>query len=230
MGGFLRKAGGSQPASDRREHLMSGSTAVGAAAAPKNRAGWSMGRWVVANGAGLGLTYGLFALLGDMADALGAEHGVGHGIAALVGLFLGAIVFVTLRHRALVDAMDNPAWSAAAAGIGLGAGFVLGYAIAGPPFDFVLGVISLGTIGGTLQWRINRGHLERPGGMLMATIGAWLAAGIAALLVAIVAGDAIAEAFGGDGTGGFVAITVTIGVVAGCVGGGLEGAALRRRI
>jgi hypothetical protein len=209
---------------------MSGSTTIDAGAAAQSRTAWSMRRWVAANAVGLGLTYGLFALLGDIADALGAEHGSGHGIAALGGLFIGAVIFIALRDRALAGTLGDRALSGVAAGIGLGAGFVVGYVIAGPPFDFVLGVVSLGIIGGAIQWRAYRHRLPRPGRMLLATIGAWLSAGVAALLVAVGAGDAIAGVFGGDGTVGFVAITVTIGVVAGTVGGSIEGAALRRRI
>lgn len=108
-------------------------------------------------------------------------------------------------------------------------GFVVGFVIADPPFDFVLGVITLGTIGGALERRVLRGQLARPNGLLLAGIGAWVTAGIAALVVAILAGDSLNSAFGSEITG-FVAVTLTIGLLGGAVGGAIEGAALRHRI
>lgn len=196
--------------------------------------GFTVGRWVVANALGLGSAYGLWALLADGVEAVfGVPHGsLARDLAGLAGMLAGVAVFMTLRRRALAPFLSGSAWMALAAGAGLAAGFVVGFVVAGPPFDFVLGVIALGTIGGALQWRILRHRLPRPGGLLVASIGAWLAAGIAAgavtLAVAVLAGDDAAGFLGG--IAGFVALTLTIGLVGGAVGGALEGAALRRRI
>ena len=207
------------------DHVTSETAARG-----KQQAGdFSLGAWTRANALGLGAAYGLFALFGDTADALGARHGVFHGIAAISGLLIGGALFVVMRRRVLAPHLDRSTWTAIAAGIGLAVGFIVGFGIAGPPFDFILGVITLGTIGGALQWRILRNQLTRPGGLLLVSIGAWLVAGVAAGAVAFFTGDTIDAAFG-SGITGFVAITVTIGLVAGAVGGAIEGAALRRRI
>jgi hypothetical protein len=60
-------------------------------------------------------------------------------------------------------------------------------------------------------------------------LAGWLAAGVAVLAVAIVAGDAVDAAVGG-GLPGFVAILLLLGLVGGAVGGAVEGAALRRSL
>lgn len=197
----------------------------------RDAAGFPLGAWVRANAVGLGAAYGLFALFGDGVESL---FGVGHesvvrDTAMMIGLLIGAGVFVLLRRRILSMYLAASAWTALAAGVGLVSGFVVGFVVAGPPFDFVLGVIALGTIGGALQWRVLRHQLARPEGLFLAGIGAWLAAGVAGLAVAVLAGDAI-DSVAGSGLSGFVAVTTTIGLVAGAVGGAIEGAALRRRI
>jgi hypothetical protein len=190
-----------------------------------------LGVWVRANAIGLGAAYGLLALFGDGVESL---FGVGHeslarDAAMTAGLLIGAGVFVLLRSRALSSHLEGSVWTALAAGAGLAAGFVVGFVVAGPPFDFVLGVIALGTIGGALQWRVLRYRLARPGGLFLAGVGAWFAAGIGGLAVAVLAGDAIDAAAGG-GLSGFVAVTTSIGLLAGIIGGAIEGRALRRRI
>ncbi len=193
-------------------------------------AGFVLRTWVYANAAGLGGAYALLALFGDGVEALGAGHeSITRDLAGLVGMLIGVGLFMTMRRRVLAPHLDGSVWAAIAAGIGLAVGFAVGFVIAGPPFDFVLGVITLGTIGGALERRALRGQLARPTGLMLAGIGAWITAGIAALVVAIVAGDAIDTALG-SGITGFVAVTLVIGLVAGAVGGAIEGAALRRRL
>ena len=192
--------------------------------------GFRLGAWVLANALGLGLAFALFALFGDIAEAMGAPHGgLAHGVAAMTGLLIGGALFVVLRHRVLAPHLRGSLRIAAASGIGLAVGFIAGFVIAGPPLDFLLGVIMLGTIGGALQWRILRGQLGRPGSLFLVGIGAWVTAAVALLAVAILAGDAIDAAFG-SGITGFVAVTLVLGLVAGTVGGAIEGVALRSRI
>jgi hypothetical protein len=199
---------------------------------------FSLRAWIWANVAGLGVAYGLFGLFGGFVEfGLGFAHdSIVRDLALLVAFLVGATVFVTLRRRELGPHVENSTWVAIAAGIGLAAGFVIGFVVAGPPVDFVLGVIALGTIGGALQWRVLRNDVERPGGLLWANIGGWLAAGVAVAVVAIVAGDAIHQLLGApeDGTVPgvvlFASFLALLGVVGGAVGGSIEGAALRRRL
>ena len=174
-----------------------------------------------ANAAGLGIAYALFALFGGVAEVLGAAHdSIARDLAIMAGLFIGAAVFAMMRRKVLAPHLGGSPWTALAAGVSLAAGFVLGFILAGPPFDFVLGVIALGTIGGALQWRLLKDQLPRPGRLFLAGIAAWVTAAVAAMAVVIPTGDAIDAAFGSG----------VIGLIAGAVGGAIEGVALRRRI
>jgi hypothetical protein len=194
------------------------------------RTGFQVRDWVAANALGLALVFALWALLSGVAEALGAGHeSLVRDLSGLAGFLLGASAFTFLRYRALAGRV---AWStvvALAAGIGLAIGFVVGFIIAGPPIDFLLGIIALGTIGGGLQWRRLRHRIPRPGGLLAAGIAGWIGAGIVAVAVAILLGDAVAGLFGG-GVAGFVAVTAMLGFVGGATGGAVEGRALASRI
>ena len=101
--------------------------------------GFPLGAWVRANAVGLGIAYALFALFGGVAEELGAAHdSVTRNVAILAGLFIGAAVFALMRRKVLAPHLGSSPWTAVAAGVSLTAGFVLGFIMAGPPFDFVL--------------------------------------------------------------------------------------------
>ena len=199
--------------------------------------GFSLRAWVLANAVGLGVTYGLFALLGDLAEyGLDVSHdSLVRNLALVIAVIIGASVFVSMRRRVLADHVTNPGTVAVAAATGLAMGLIVGFAVGGPPIDFVLGAITLGAIGGTFQWRALRDRVEHPGRLLAASLGGWIIAGIAAGAVAFI-GDPMHALMGkpADGTplgiAGFVFLLTLIGVVGGTVGGWIEGAALRRRL
>lgn len=199
--------------------------------------GFSLRAWVLANAIGLGVTYGLFALLGDLAEyGLGVTHdSLVRNLALLVAVITGASVFVSRRRRVLADHVTNPRTVAMAAAAALALGLIVGFAVGGPPIDFVLGAVTLGTIGGTFQWRALRDRVEHPGRLLAASIGGWVGAGIIAGAVALI-GDPLHALMGepADGTAmgiaSFVFLLTLIGVVGGAVGGWIEGSALRRRL
>lgn len=200
-------------------------------------ASFTAGEWMLANAVGLGITYGLFALLGDLAEyGLDVVHdSLERNLALLVAVLIGVTVFVTLRRRALADHVTNPLGMAAAAAAGLSLGLIVGFAVGGPPIDFVLGATTLGIVGGTYQWRSLKNRVHRPGRLLMASIGGWVLAGISAGAVAFL-GDPIHDLIGAPkdgtvlGTIFFVFLLTAMGAVGGTVGGWIEGAALRRRL
>lgn len=194
-------------------------------------------KWIMANAAGLGITYGLFALLGDLAEyGLGVVHdSIERNGALLAAVLIGASVFVYLRQQVLADHVNNPRGLAVAAAAGLSFGLIVGFAVGGPPIDFVLGATTLGVVGGTSQWRSLRSRVHHPGRLLLASIGGWILAGISAGAVAFL-GDPIHELIGAPkdgtfmGTVFFVFLLTAMGVVGGTVGGWIEGAALGRRL
>jgi len=199
---------------------------------------FSLGAWVRANVVGLGVAYGLFALLGDLTEyGLGVAHdSLVRNLALLVAVLVGAALFAVLRHRVIAPHLHTPRWVVLGSFGSLAFGLIVGFVNAGPPFDFMLGVTSLGTIGGALQWRAWRGRVDRPGGLLAASIAGWMLAGVAVGAVAVFGVEASIRLFGTpeDGTPagivGFVLILTLLGVVGGAAGGAVEGMALRRRL
>ncbi|HZD22318.1 MAG TPA: hypothetical protein VE569_02800, partial [Acidimicrobiia bacterium] len=99
--------------------------------------GFSLKAWVLANGIGLAVTYGLFALLGNLAEyGLGVTHdSLMRNLALLVAVIIGISVFMSLRRRVLADHVINPRTAAMAAAAGLALGLIVGFAVAGPPVD-----------------------------------------------------------------------------------------------
>jgi hypothetical protein len=194
------------------------------------QSGFQVRSWVIANALGLALVYALWALFAGVVEALGAGHeSVVRDLSGLAGFLLGATAFTYLRYRALAGRVAWSTVGALAAGIGLAVGFVVGFVIAGPPVDFLLGVVALGTIGSGLQWRRFRHHVPRSGGLLAAGIFGWIGAGVVAVVVAILLGDAVDGLFG-SGVPGFVAVTAMLGLAGGATGGAVEGRALASRI
>jgi hypothetical protein len=122
--------------------------------------GFGPRQWTAANAVGLGSAYALMALFGGGAERwLGVDHdAAARDVAVFAGLVLGAALFVVLRQRVLSRSVAGAWWLATAAGAALSVGFVVGFVVAGPPLDFVLGAVTLGTIGGGLQWRSLDAH------------------------------------------------------------------------
>lgn len=91
-----------------------------------------------------------------------------------------------------------------------------------------------------MQWRTLRDSIIRPGGLLLASIGGWVLAGVAVGAVAILTVEPLLRLFGlpldGSaegtitGTLSFTLILTLLGVVGGAVGGLIEGRALRYRL
>ncbi|WP_052668510.1 hypothetical protein [Nitriliruptor alkaliphilus] len=190
---------------------------------------WSVGRWVAVNAIGLGTAFGLFALLGGTVEALGADHdSLIRDLSLLVAFLVGGSLWAYLRQQTLLPDVERAGRVGTAAVIALTAGFVGGFVIGGPPLDFVLSILAVGTVAGGIERRILRRHLPRPGRRSAIAPAGWLAAGIVAIIPAALFGDTIDAALGD--LGGFVAILLMIGLVAGAVGGALEALALGNRI
>jgi hypothetical protein len=189
--------------------------------------------WARANALGLGLAFGSFALVGGSIEAAGADHdSLLRNLPAVVAMVAAGTVFALLRRRALGARLAGPAWRAPVIGVGLAAGFVAGLVA---PFDFILGILAAGTVGGVLQLRSLRRQLGDSRRLLLTGIGAWLVAGLAAVATAVLTIDVfLVGVLGVDpdagGVAPFAGIFALLGLIGGAVGGGLEGATLSRRI
>jgi hypothetical protein len=187
-------------------------------------------RWILANALGLGAAFGLLALFGGVVEELGADHdAVIRDVALVVGLVAGGTVLAVLRQRALVPSVRRVRRTAVASSVGLVAGFVGGFVIAGPPLDFVLGILLAGTLTGAVEWRALREHVQRPDHLAGWGAARWLVAAVVAIVPAALLGDAIDAALGG-GVAGFVGVAALLGLTGGAAGGALDARSLRKHL
>ncbi len=178
-------------------------------------------RWVIASTLGLAVGQVLFALLdatiGDMGE-------LGDGIAHYVGLPLAGAAFGFAQWRVLRRFVEGSAWGIVAAAIGLLVGYVLGFALAGPPIDFLLGYVFMGTAAAVAQWLALRGRVAGSGWWIPASAGAFIAGGIAAVGVAVAGlGDAL-----GSGEVAFLILVLVLGLIVGLISSAITGWVLLR--
>ncbi len=193
--------------------MSTAATVVG----PGGRALWL--RWVIASTLGLAVGQVLFAMLdatiGDMGD-------LGDGIAHYVGLPLAGAAFGFAQWRVLRRFVERSAWGIVAGAIGLLVGYVLGFLLAGPPIDFVLGYVFMGTAAAIAQWLALRRRVARSGWWIPASAGAFVAGAIAAVGAAVAGlGDAL-----GSGEVSFVILVLVLGLIVGSISSALTGAVL----
>ncbi len=193
--------------------MSTAATVVG----PGGRALWL--RWVIASTLGLAVGQVLFAMLdatiGDMGE-------LGDGIAHYVGLPLAGAAFGFAQWRVLRRFVERSAWGIVAGAIGLLVGYVLGFLLAGPPIDFVLGYVFMGTAAAIAQWLALRRRVARSGWWIPASAGAFVAGAIAAVGAAVAGlGDAL-----GSGEVSFVILVLVLGLIVGSISSALTGAVL----
>lgn len=196
------------------------------------------GTWTKVNAIGLSIAYGLFAVVGDGVEMLfDLDHdGVARNIPTLFAIVIGAGVFSRLRQHALAPLAGVSRGIATASGLGFAGGFLLGFAIAGPPLDFVLATLTFGAIGGLAMRRHLASRLVKPGRFHARVIGAWLAAAVAVPIAAMVVVGPMYAVLGEPAEGSvaayvsFIAALVFLGLVGGATGGAVEWRALRRHL
>jgi len=174
---------------------------------------------VIASTLGLAVGQVLFAMLdatiGDMGE-------LGDGIAHYVGLPLAGAAFGFAQWRVLRRFVERSAWGIVAGAIGLLVGYVLGFLLAGPPIDFVLGYVFMGTAAAIAQWLALRRRVARSGWWIPASAGAFVAGAIAAVGAAVAGlGDAL-----GSGEVSFVILVLVLGLIVGSISSALTGAVL----
>ncbi len=192
---------------------MTAATVVG----PGGRALWL--RWVIASTLGLAVGQVLFAMLdatiGDMGD-------LGDGIAHYVGLPLAGAAFGFAQWRVLRQFVERSAWGIIAGAIGLLVGYVLGFLVVGPPIDFLLGYVFMGTAAAIAQWLALRRRVARSGWWVPTSAGAFVVGAIVAVGAAVAGlGDAL-----GSGEVSFVILVLVLGLIVGSISSAITGAAL----
>jgi hypothetical protein len=176
-------------------------------------------RWVVASTLGLVAGQLLFAVLdatvGDMGD-------LGDGIAHYVGLPLAGAAFGFAQWRVLREFVERSEWGIIGGAIGLLVGYILGFVLTGPPIDFLLGYVFMGTAAAIAQWLALRRRVVRSRWWVPASAGAFIAGGIAAVGVALAGlGDAL-----GSGEVSFVILVLILGLIVGAISSAITGPAL----
>jgi hypothetical protein len=196
------------------------------------------GAWTRVNAIGLALAYGLFAVVGDGVEMLfDLDHdGVARNIPTLFAIVIGAGIFSRMRQRALAPLAGLSRGVAMGSGLGFAGGFLLGFAIAGPPLDFMLATLTFGVIGALAMRRHLASRLVQPNRFRARVIGAWLAAAVAAPIAALAAVGPMYAVLGEPAEGSvaayvsFIAALAFLGLVGGATGGALEWRALRRHL
>jgi hypothetical protein len=181
-------------------------------------------QWVLANV--VGLTLAMMSLV--IVDRVGGDDGgLADGLSHLIGLALAGVVIGILQWRVLRRLIQGAAWGILASGIALPVGFIIGYALGGPPIDFFGSFVLLGILSGITYWLVLRRRTAGAGWYILASNAGWFLGGVVVILVALTLGDAVGAVIA-DETIGYLAILSLIGIAGGLVGGTMTGIALSR--
>ena len=180
--------------------------------------------WVLANALGLTLAMMSVAVI----DRVGGDDGgLADGLAHIIGLALAGVVVGALQWLVLRRVVHGAAWGILASSVALPIGFILGFALGGPPIDFFGSFVLLGILSGITYWLVLRRQAQGAGWYVLASGAGWVLGGVAALVVAITLGDAVGTVIV-DETLGFLAILGLLGIAGSLVGGTMTGVVLAR--
>ncbi len=185
--------------------------------------GW-LGRWIAANALGLGMGMALFAAVAEgieQSGVLGSPE-LGDGVGHLIGLALAGALFGVMQWLVLRRHVARTGWGVLGTAVGLTAGYIGGYIMGGPPFDFILAPALAGLLGGVGQWFALRRHVVGAAWWILATPLGFLIGGIVGTAIAIIG---LGDALGGSYLA-WIVLNGVVYVVAGAIGGSLSGSVL----
>ena len=183
-------------------------------------------QWILANVVGLTLAMMSLAVI----DRVGGEDGgLADGLSHLIGLALAGAAVGVLQWLVLRRMVYRAAWGILANSLALPVGFILGYALAGPPIDFFAAFVLLGILSGSVYWLVLRRQTCGAGWYALASSVGWFLGGIAAILVGVALGDHVGAVIANE-TLGYLALLAFIGITGGLVGGTITGVALARLV
>lgn len=202
----------------------------------------TLGRRVAASAVGLAVGEAAFGVTSELlghGGLLGPEGSIGDGAGHIIGLLVGGALFGLVQWLFLKAYTDRAGWVALGSGLGLAAGFLLGFVLLGGfPFDFLGGFLGLGLGVGLSQWLVLRRRAPRSARLVPASALGYLLGGIVGIAVVFPFGDAINAGVEGalvptlghvSGEAlAFAAIVGIIGALAGLIGGSISGALLTR--
>lgn len=182
-------------------------------------------RWAVVNT--LGLALGL-VLWGIISDTLGEHSLLGSPLASGIAFFSVGAVAGTLQWLALRDHVDRIGWGIAAGSIGYAIGFIAGFEIGGPPFDFIFGFILFALGSGLVQWRGLQRQVGGAGWWVPTNVLGLVVGGAVGVAVISPIAEAIHAALGEESLLAFAIVLALLGTIAGAVGGAISGTLLIR--
>jgi hypothetical protein len=183
--------------------------------------------WIVNNTVGLGIGMALFAAVAEgieQSGIMGAPE-IGDQVGHLIGLALAGVLFGLMQWLALRRHVARTGWAVPATSAGLTLGYILGYIMGGPPFDFILAPALAAGLGGLAQWVALR-HA--------AGAGWWVPVSSVAFATGGIAGTAVAVLGLGDALGGsylaWIALNGMVYLIAGALGGVISVSVLARLV
>jgi hypothetical protein len=141
---------------------------------------------------------------------------------------LGVAATLILVRLALPVQISLAAWGIFASSVAFSAGFFVGFAVGGPPADFVLGVAMVGLAGGIIQWLAMREEVNRAGWWVPANTLGMIAGSVVSLVIVFSTAEAVLGVTFLETDLGFVVAMTIFGAIAGAVGGAITGAVLVR--
>jgi hypothetical protein len=176
------------------------------------------------------LSTALFGVMAGSVSSVGPSENitVGEVVRLFEALALGVVAAGILGGVVLRRQVGWMGWGVLASSVAYSIGFPVGFAIGGPPADFLLGVAMVGLAGGTIQWlalreKVNRAGWWVPANTLGLTVGA-----VVSLVIVFSSAEAVLGVAFLETDLGFVVVLSIFGAIAGAVGGAITGAVLVR--